>query len=122
MTWWVYENIYGRVRVHDGACSFCDDGRGLNGEGSTPTGDWHGPYEDLRAAWAFAYGLDRSDTDACGHCRPYPPVARIPVRRLLSGGYRLMRVGWRIQRLTEYEWVQRVIEEIPKWQSQLPFK
>ena len=121
-TWWVYETIYGRVRVHYASCSFCKDGRGLFGKGNSPTGKWRGPYKDLRTAWDSAYDLDKADTDACGHCKPYPPVHRTSVERLLSGGYRLLRTARRIERVVEkvenelFPW----LEEMIQWQGLLP--
>lgn len=74
---WVYENWTNTfTKVHVGACAFCNDGRGIQGRGSsTPSGRWLGPFPSLdRAKAAARDAADRHpnaamwNVDCCRFC------------------------------------------------------
>lgn len=69
MPFWVYENtIHKYASLHDGDCSFCGDGRGLRGEGKTPSGMWHGPFADIESGKAAATRTGQLDLRSCTLC------------------------------------------------------
>lgn len=69
MIFWVYENtIHKFARIHEAACSFCGDGRGIHGGGKTPSGNWHGPFEDIENAKAAASRTNQPDIRGCNIC------------------------------------------------------
>jgi HTH-type transcriptional regulator/antitoxin HigA len=69
--YWVYQNwTHDRARVHRGACSFCNHGRGIHGKSSDRNGEWTGPFADSAAAFAAMRRLGRTDSRACATCAP----------------------------------------------------
>lgn len=70
MAWWVYEDDSTNwVRVHAGACRFCNDGRGVYPD-RLPVSRWHGPFETKQAAIGMAASTGRKDAAGCGICLP----------------------------------------------------
>jgi hypothetical protein len=85
MPFWVYENtIHKFARVHDAACSFCSDGRGLFGGGKRHSGSWRGPFGDLSSAVAAARLTRQVDVRGCTYC--LGETARIAAPRGAGGG------------------------------------
>ena len=73
MLYWVYENWRqspSRVRIHDSACSFCNDGRGIHPDHGVQNGQWHGRFSTKEEAERMAHELRRPDTRWCKFCRP----------------------------------------------------
>jgi hypothetical protein len=69
--YWVYENWTNkRVRIHRGACSYCNHGYGCQSEDSGRNGMWHGPFSDRAEAFDVAKKLDQLDTKPCAVCSP----------------------------------------------------
>lgn len=72
MGWWIYENWTvergGKTIVHEGACAFCKEGRGIHKEDSGRNGKWHGPFDTKEAAYSYARQLGRARTDFCSFC------------------------------------------------------
>lgn len=69
MNYWCYENwTVDRSRTHRQDCRHCNDGRGQQSSDSGRNGCWRGPFGKRDDAMAFARGLGRADTRACGHC------------------------------------------------------
>jgi len=69
--YWVYQNwTHNRARVHRGACSFCNHGRGVHGKTSDRNGEWTGPFTDRASAFAAMNRLHRTDSRACATCAP----------------------------------------------------
>jgi hypothetical protein len=69
MAYWVYENtIHKKTRVHTEACSFCDAGHGLHKRGDTPTGSWHGPFDEVAIALEAAHRTGQPDARGCRIC------------------------------------------------------
>jgi hypothetical protein len=71
VAYWVYENIpTNHATVHDGACGFCNDGRGVKAERIVKENKWHGPFEEEHEAFLFGQGLGRQLT--VHTCCPHP--------------------------------------------------
>jgi len=71
VAYWVYENIpTNHATVHDGACGFCNDGRGVKAERIVKENKWHGPFEEEHEAFLFGQGLGRPLT--VHTCCPHP--------------------------------------------------
>ncbi|EKS30905.1 hypothetical protein [Afipia felis] len=69
MTYWVYENTaHKKARIHKADCSFCGAGRGIHGGGKTISGNWHGPFQNFKAASAAAHQTKRDDIRTCNLC------------------------------------------------------
>jgi DksA/TraR C4-type zinc finger protein len=77
---WVYENWRARghrVRVHASQCRFCNGGRGLSTGTRPDNGLWHGPFDALERATAFANSLDTASLE-CSCCAWAAPVGGLP--------------------------------------------
>lgn len=63
---WVYENWRARGHkavLHRGQCLFCNDGRGLSGQGTSPdNGRWLGPFENIDQASQAAHNTGAAVT------------------------------------------------------------
>jgi hypothetical protein len=79
MRFYVYENWTNTfTKVHRGDCTFCNNGRGFQGRGSsTPSGRWHGPYTSAASALGDAQRLANQHSnrdvwivDTCKTCAP----------------------------------------------------
>lgn len=69
MSFWVYENwTHEKAIVHNGDCSYCNDGRGIHGKSSDKNGEWHGPFTDRDAAFQRAKATKRDDVRSCKAC------------------------------------------------------
>jgi hypothetical protein len=69
MSFWVYENIIHKfARIHDASCSFCGDGHGIHGGGKTPSGMWHGPFDEIENARAAALRTKQPNIRGCSLC------------------------------------------------------
>lgn len=70
MNYYVYEDDKTeRARVHTGACSHCNEGRGKK-PSRLPGNRWHGPFETRAEAETFAQSLKQKNTGNCGNCLP----------------------------------------------------
>ncbi len=71
MVYWVYENHpTNKARVHKAVCVYCNDGAGLRRESRAPTGQWHGPYQDVIESRTIASNTGRTDVRDCKVCAP----------------------------------------------------
>ena len=69
MNYYVYEDDSNRkIRVHAGSCKNCNEGKGKQLPGKL--NQWHGPYDTLAAAQAFAKSLRKRNTRTCQNCLP----------------------------------------------------
>jgi F-type H+/Na+-transporting ATPase subunit beta len=70
MNFYVYESDSKKqVRVHAGSCIYCKEGENTY-RSISPTNRWHGPYETLAQAQAFAKSLESREIRACRTCLP----------------------------------------------------
>ena len=73
MEYWVFEDKpTPRIRVHQGQCSHCNFGMGRNRGAPPTTTKWHGPYGDVKIAWAKGIELAdarRIDDDNARECK-----------------------------------------------------
>lgn len=68
MNYYVYEDdMTDRVRVHTGDCGQCNEGKGKK-PSRQPSNRWHGPFDTLTEAEAFAKTLHKKNTGNCGNC------------------------------------------------------
>jgi hypothetical protein len=67
MDYWVYENwTIDKAVVHEAACRFCNDGRGIHRADEGHNGLWHGPFNERTTGDAWS-GLAAVSTP--GHRR-----------------------------------------------------
>ena len=72
---YVYENfVHDYTKLHDGRCSYCNDGRGLHPDRTDENSVWHGPFDSFSAALAAARATGRPAKTCKGHkhCRALP--------------------------------------------------
>ena len=69
-TYYVYENWHrSRGRIHKADCSFCNHGKGTQGEDTGRNGTWHG-FPSRASAFASAEKMNVKDMKACAVCAP----------------------------------------------------
>src|SRR5262249_35275162 len=83
--------IHRFARIHEAACSFCGEGRGLFGGGKRSSGLWHGPFAELASAVAAARHTKQPDVRGCNVCTralarisDYAKTARAPQRKVIG--------------------------------------
>jgi hypothetical protein len=72
-TYWVYENwTHKRARMHVAGCSFCNNGRSTQPEGSGRNGQWLGPFQQREDALKALEKTRQPDSAICGFCASEP--------------------------------------------------
>lgn len=67
--YWVYENwTHEKAMIHEGRCSYCNDGRGIHGGSGNRNGRWHGPFGSRNEAERKAAATGRQLVRACKSC------------------------------------------------------
>ena len=56
--------------IHQGSCSFCNNGQGVHYTGPTRNGRWLGPFETKNDALAKARDTEAARVDYCKKCNP----------------------------------------------------
>lgn len=71
MAFWVYSNwVHKYAKVHDGACGYCNDGRGIHDRGSDAVAsEWLGPFRSAAEALGAARQTGH-DPQTCRSCGP----------------------------------------------------
>lgn len=67
--YWVYENwTHNKAIIHQGDCSYCNNGKGMHAGSTNRNGQWLGPFNTTVQANKVAKSTERDEVRPCQNC------------------------------------------------------